>query len=456
MAIGHFGGVSAHKKSTTIRTVLLLALMAFAAALLAACETTPTPGGPVIGRPQPVEPPLPTPDPEGEEPTTIPRGHDPSVVRVALLLPFSDKSANVQTIAQAMSNAAQMAAFESGNQTFLLIPKDTGGTAEGARAAAHEALMEGAEIIIGPLYKKSVIAVAEITRPNNVPVIAFSSDMAIAGDGVFLLSHPPEMEIARVTDFAISKGYSRFGIIAPATEYGDRVSQSFAEEVFVRGGIVVAQERYEQSADAMMLPAKRLAQLASKPGSAPIVPRDSGIGNEGMLQDPGDGFGYQAVLMPESGTLLRALAPLLPYYKVDTRRIKLLGVSAWNNPRLAREPALAGGWFAAPDPQLSDGFRQRYKSVFGDKPPRLASLAYDAALLTARLSDRPWGERFTIEAIANPNGYLGADGLFRLLPTGEVERGLAILEIQPSGIKVIDPAPRSFVREIDYSDGVGY
>ncbi|MEM9989819.1 MAG: penicillin-binding protein activator, partial [Pseudomonadota bacterium] len=97
-----------------------------------------------------------------------------------------------------------------------------------------------------------------------------------------------------------------------------------------------------------------------------------------------------------------------------------------------------------PDPSLAEGFKKRYRAAYGDKPLRLASLAYDAALLTARLSQLPPETRFSVDTIANPNGYLGADGLFRLRADGMVERGLAVLEIQPSGIKVIDPAPRSF------------
>ena len=83
--------------------------------------------------------------------------------------------------------------------------------------------------------------------------------------------------------------------------------------------------------------------------------------------------------------------------------------------------------------------------AFGSAPPRLASLAYDATLLSARLAaNQRKRDRFDADSIADPNGYFGADGLFRLTSHGAVERGLAILEIQPGGIQVIDPAPRSF------------
>lgn len=431
-----------------------LAMSVLTASLVVACQTGPDTRGPDIAAPRPQQPPRQDPnlppeyDPEKYVTTEALDGKEP--VRVALLLPFTASSKNVETVAKAMSNAAQLAAFESGNERFLLIPKDTGGTAEGARAKAEEALREGAEIILGPLFSESVSAAATVTRQAGVPMIAFSSDMKIAGDGVYLLSFPPEMEIARVTDFATKRGYTRFGVLAPQSDYGSRVSNSFTEETFVRGGVVVHQETYEQVPDAMLQPAKRLANYAQDCSSAK-TPR---VGNPNPFVNDFDmdvslqaGTGFQAVLVPEQGRLLRALAPLLPYYDVNVKCIKLLGVSAWNNPRLTREPALVGGWFAAPDPSLSAGFKGRYEGVYGEVPPRLASLAYDAVLLTARLAVNARSDRFTARNIADPNGYLGADGLFRLTPLGTVERGLAIREIRPSGIKTIDPAPRSFVIE---------
>ena len=158
-------------------------------------------------------------------------------------------------------------------------------------------------------------------------------------------------------------------------------------------------------------------------------------------------YRQQAVLLPESGRMLRALAPLLPYNDVDVREIKLLGVSSWDNPSLVGEPALAGGWFAAPDPAVSQGFTQRYVKAYGRTPPRLASLAYDATLVAARLAEQKVPNPYSPALLTNPNGFYGADGLFRLTEDGMVERGLAVLEINRSGVKVIDPAPRSFAEQ---------
>ncbi len=447
----------------TKSSMMKMAVAAMLSAVIAGCSSSGPAGpsrGPVISQPdQPVLDETPDYDEDGVYRETDrydrrafvrpPHMDGAEPVRVGLLLPFSADNEAARRIASAMFDAAQLAVFDAGDQNFLLIPKDTRGEAEGAAAAARSALADGADIILGPLFAESVEAAAVVTRAAKTPMIAFSSDMTAAGDGVFLLSFPPELEIARVTEFAMSQQMVRFGILAPMTPYGDRVSGAFAEEVFARGGVIVHEERYEQEPDAMLAPAKRLAQYSKE-----IIPvelrhgyRDGG-GNAVPTQasaDAGYTQGFQAVLMPEQGTLLRALAPLLPYYNVDINRVKILGVSSWNNPRLTREPALRGGWFAAPDPTITANFDKHFTDAFGSAPPRLASLAYDATLLSARLAaSSRRRDRFTNEAIADPNGYFGADGLFRLNADGTVERGLAILEIQPGGIQVVDPAPRSF------------
>ncbi len=137
-------------------------------------------------------------------------------------------------------------------------------------------------------------------------------------------------------------------------------------------------------------------------------------------------------------------APLLPYYDVDPRAVKFLGTGLWDDASLTREPPLAGAWFPAPPPEAHAQFLTRYRRAYGTTPPRIASLGYDAVSLAIALSALPEDERFTPQALTNPQGFAGVDGIFRFMPGGETERGLAVLEIRPTGAVVIDPAPTSF------------
>src|SRR4029079_14743723 len=85
-------------------------------------------------------------------------------VKVGLILPLS-AAGNAGVAAQSMKNAAEMALAEFQNPNIQLLIKDDGGSPQGAQ----QALGEGAEIILGPLFAASVAATAQQTRARGVP-----------------------------------------------------------------------------------------------------------------------------------------------------------------------------------------------------------------------------------------------------------------------------------------------
>jgi len=111
-------------------------------------------------------------------------------VKVGLILPLS-ASGNAGVAAQSMKNAAEMALAEFQNPNIQLLIKDDGGSPQGAQQGTQQALAEGAEIILGPLFAASVPATAQLTRARGTSVIAFSTDSSVAGRGVYLLSFLP-------------------------------------------------------------------------------------------------------------------------------------------------------------------------------------------------------------------------------------------------------------------------
>ena len=148
------------------------------------------------------------------------------------------------------------------------------------------------------------------------------------------------------------------------------------------------------------------------------------------------------------GQKLLTIAPLLAFYDVDPGEVRYLGTGLWDTPHLNAEPTLLGGWFAAPPPALWQRFKARYKALFDSDPPRVASLAYDAtalaAVLTRSASAAGTMPDFGPGSIAQANGFAGTDGIFRFAPSGEIERGLAVIQVQRDGPTEVDPAPASF------------
>jgi hypothetical protein len=63
------------------------------------------------------------------------------------------------------------------------------------------------------------------------------------------------------------------------------------------------------------------------------------------------------------------------------------------------------------------------------------------------LSKGETGQRFSATSITNPEGFQGINGLFRFRENGIIERGLSVLEVTSSGVKVVAPAPSRFGSE---------
>lgn len=421
--------------------------------LLAACG--PTGEAPVRQAPKPVET-LSAAD-KGQDQTTPEvapvQQADQGPIRIAILLPLSGPEAPT---GQALLNAATMALFDAYDPRLTLLPFDTKSDGLETERVAHQALEAGVDIVLGPLLAGNVRVAGDVFGPAGIPILGFSNDSSVAAPGRYILGFMPENEVLRVVDYAVSEGHSQFSALVPEGRYGSRVRAAFGDAVSDGGGRIVALESYPPDPDAVFEPVKALANYDQRRKNL----RDEISTLRALRDDLTDEIAdrleraeqlepvaFDAILVPEGGALLRTVGPLLPFYEIDPNAVQLLGTGLWNDPSLMNEPPLHGAWFAAPEPARPEAFMNRYESMFGHRPSRIATLAYDAMGLVASLmrDELEEGEqRFSEDRITNPLGFEGIDGLFRLNATGMNERGLAILEITRREFKIIDPAPEAF------------
>jgi len=372
-------------------------------------------------------------------------------INIAILLPLSGPS---QTTGQALLDAASIALFEAYDPRLSLRPYDTQGTPEGSQKAALSAISEGAKIILGPLFSGSIAAIKPLIQEMGIKVIGFSNNKKVAGNNVYLLSFLPEAEVKRVISFASSKGYKKIASLIPEGEYGDKIIQSISKAVDQNNGVLAGLEVYPRDSKAVFDPVKRLANYdirrrAYLQEKSFLERLDDDLSIEALkklenLETLGDAP-FEAVMVPEGGELLRSLAPLLLFFEVNPAKVKLLGTGLWDDRSLIHEPSLTGGWYASSPQDLSQAFLKKFEEYYNYTPQRISSLAFDAMSLIANLSrNEIKAERYSKENLENSNGFTGVDGIFRFKNDGTAERGLAVIEIQPSGFKTISPAPKSF------------
>lgn len=379
------------------RTFLSLAAGVGLSMLVAGCATE-------TRRP----PPRPLP-PERVQP--VPRPSDENRNRVAVLVPISGTNAGV---GQSIANAANLALLDTGGERIRITVYDT--AAGGAAAAANQALAEGSGLILGPLLADDVRAVAPVARQARVPVIAFSNDTSVAGNGVYLMGFMPEQSIARAVSYARSRGVQRFGALVPQGVYGRRASQAMIQTVERSGGRLIGMQEYDRS------PAGMRAAL-------------------GRLNGQGS---YDAVLIADGAGSAASVATLVR--GGPSRSARIIGTELWATesglPRLA---SLRGAWFATVPDTMFGQLGARYRTRYGRTPYRLASLGYDAVLLAVRIAAQwPVGRPFPERELLDPGGFGGVDGTFRFNRDGVAERALQVQQVEPAGLTVVSPAPQGF------------
>jgi ABC-type branched-subunit amino acid transport system substrate-binding protein len=375
----------------------LLGAVALSVAL-AACQVVPKGQGPVVTpRPVPTAPPDQLPQDEGRH-------------RVALLVPLSGPN---RAVGQSLANATTMALLDTNASNLRITTYDT---ATGADSAAARALSDGNKLILGPLLGDDVRAVAAKARPAHVPLISFSNDRSVAARDVFVLGVLPEESIDRTVGYALAHGSKRFAAIVPNGDYGSHARAALAARVADGGGTLVATETYDRGNTSVISAAERL--------------RAKG--------------GFDTVLIADGARLSAIAAGALKTAGAALPR--LLGSEWWSGEEgVAKASALRGAWFSAVSDARYGRFASSYKSRFGTQPYRIATLGYDAVLLTLRIA-RDWtpGREFPTSHMFDKVGFLGIDGAFRFRPNGVAERAMEVRQVGNGTVTVVSPAPTQF------------
>ncbi|WP_041392226.1 penicillin-binding protein activator [Sphingobium sp. SYK-6] len=386
-----------------VPTRLRQGLALLGALLLSACAS-------VVPRTEP--PPPPPPPKTGDLDLDKGLPTDTQRHRVALLVPLSGTNAGV---GRSISNATTMALLDTKTERLRVTTYDTG---KGAAEAAKQAVAEGNRLILGPLTADEVRAAAPVARAAKVPIISYSNDESVAGNGVFLLGYSPEQSVERVVGYARSRDLSNFAALVPRGVYGERAGAAFLSRVKAAGGTVVAMETFDRSAASVQAAIKRLAASSS----------------------------YDALLIADVGRIALQAGPLVRAN--GGADVRILGTELWNTETgLTSSAALRGAWYASVSDNLYRTLSSKYRASFGTAPYRLASLGYDSVLLAVRIAaDWKPGTAFPVGRLTDPEGFSGIDGAFRFSRDGIAERALEVTEIGAGATSVVDPAPRGFAK----------
>ncbi|GHG88534.1 penicillin-binding protein activator [Pseudodonghicola xiamenensis] len=385
---------TARKAVTRIVATRFLALAALV--LVAACDTSMIDSlGPTINTSKPVP--------------------------VALLVPKGSGQSGDAILAQSLENAARLAIADLQNVQIDLRVYDTKGNAATAASVATQAVNDGAQIILGPVYAEAANAAGLAVASRQINVLSFSNNASIAGGNVFVLGPTFLNTAKRLSTYAARHGKSNV-VIVHSTDVAGQLGRDAIQQALAQAGL---------------RDAGSVSHQLSQQGVIASIP---------TIRETVTTSGADAIfLTATTAGALPLFSQLLPEAGVSPATVQYIGLTRWDIPAQTLElPGVQGGWFAMPDPVLSDQFRSRYAMTYGGLPHPIGGLAYDGIAAIGALVGAGKSNALTGAALTQNAGFKGVGGIFRLRPDGTNERGLAVATIQNKQVVVIDPAPASF------------
>ncbi len=342
-------------------------------------------------------------------------------VPVALLVPRGSGQPSDDVLAQTLENAARLAIADLQGVQVDLRVYATAGDSQQAASQAVAAVNDGARIILGPVYGEAANAAGLAVANRNVNVLSFSNNATIAGGNVFVLGPTFANTAQRLTRFAAAQGKADI-VVVHGQDVAGQLGRNAIERAMAGSGARIAGVVPYELSQQKVIAAVPTVKAAVEAGQA------------------------QAIFFTSTTAgALPLFTQLLPENGVKSPDVQFIGLTRWDIPaQTLALPGVQGGWFALPDPVMSQRFKDRYQSAFGTSPHPIGGLAYDGIAAIGALVAAGKSNALTGAALTQSAGFQGVSGIFRLRPDGTNERGLAVATIQNRQVFVIDPAPRSF------------
>lgn len=349
-------------------------------------------------------------------------GNASGKIQVALLVPAGSGQASDELLARSLQNAARMAISDLGGAARVdLRVYNTAGQPAQAAAMATQAVADGAQVILGPVFAQEANAAGVAVAGSGVNVLAFSNNPDIAGNNVFVLGPTFSNTASRLASYAVRQGKSQIMIVHDRNTAGEIGRAAIAQAVAQAGGSVVATGNYEFSQNGVVAAAPGIAAAAKSAGAQAVF------------------------LTADTAGALPLVSQLLADNGLSSASAQFIGLTRWDIPAATLGlPGVQGGWFALPDPSLYAQYQARYQSTFSEAPHPISGLAYDGIAAIGALMKKTGSGPLSKSALTQGAGFVGVNGIFRLRSDGTNQRGLAIAQIQNGRAVVVDPAPRSF------------
>ena len=363
-----------------------------------------------------------------------------SKIKVGVMLPLSGEHREIGNL---ILNALEMAIFQTEENKLALHIKDTEAKPDKAKKVLSELIDEGIEVVIGPLFSKSLAAIQNEVSSNDINIFALTNNINLRNNDIWIFGVDPQAQTEKALRYALETGSKNIAALLPQNAYGlllfDTIT-SFTKENSMK---IEKIEFYNFSVESQRKTAQNISYGFEE--YKIYLDKIKELENEEEENSNGVLFmekPFDSVFIAAAGQNLRVLSSQLQYNNVDPKIVQYLGISSWEDSSILSEPALEGGVFVTTSEMYQKKIKLIYQKSFNKEMPKIAMIAYDIVALLGSLNNL--GSNFNIYDLVNEEGYIGLRGLFRLKKNGVVERAFQLKKIKNKKFTILKKANSQF------------
>lgn len=264
--------------------------------------------------------------------------------------------------------------------------------------------------IIGPFRREILLEIKPFAKSKSTPILTFSNDISLRETNIWTLGFSPEEQVKSVLSCALISGFKNFGLIAPDNLYG---------RILIDTSIDLISDYKKNKYDKIFLTND---QINNKSELFSILKRFLKYTENQKKHSK-----FDSILIGGSREFILEIAPLLAYYNVDSRYVKILGTEIFNLKQIKNEPSLEKAWFPVILSKNDKGFKLFWQQIWGDDVNYFANAGYDAGTIAINHANK---EKNSLKSLKNFSGPITG---FTFKSGGYVKKPIHVMQIENLG-----------------------
>ncbi|RDJ14321.1 hypothetical protein [Rhizobium grahamii] len=336
---------------------------------------------------------------------------------------------------------------ETGAEITLLLPKGATGIYEGAARDVRD----GAGLGVGELGGNQVF-VKVVDVASGAPAAATAASAAKARGSVLLVSYASPAVTSAVASIPADQRPPLLNLGAPVPPTSGNVYNFVSDEIdsAIEGVRAVAASGHKKvvvfaQSDFPAAGEERLASAIRAGGGTYLglnrYDLTDAAAADAVKRSAANLQNADTVLVLGKTVITTTIAGAIK--ASGKTNVTFVGTNAWP-PQAHSNPSVAGAVIAMVEPEGATMIAERYQRHYKRTLSTDAAYGYDAVAVASGIVRTKEPEGMNAQNLTSKVGFRGVTGLFRLMPSGTVERKMSLYSLSGGKLVLLGATPASF------------